>query len=185
METKLESVTSPNQLETTTSNTTNSRSVDDDTAHVPVTTPEVLLPLTTDDAVQLNIPAKETEEKLGDIKYPETTEMPEGMTHENELKPEQIGISAVKPGLICKNKDVVDMKTESGIQEILSDQAEESRFKSTEKENMTCTMISEDHKLAETTVPTLDADTGCQEDKALVNYFITTILQLLVSELLF
>lgn len=179
METKLESVTSPNQLETTISNTTNSRSVDDDDddaahVHVPVTTPEVLLPLTTDDAVQLDISTKEPEETLEDIKYPETTERSEGMTHENELKPEQTGISAVKPGLICENKDVVDMKTESGIQEILPDQVEESRSKSPDKENMTCTTISEDHKLVETTVPTLDTDTVSLEDKALVNYFITT-----------
>ncbi|MCI4389446.1 hypothetical protein PGIGA_G00098050 [Pangasianodon gigas] len=165
VETKLESVTSSTQLETTISNTTNSRSVDDDTAHVSVTTPAMLLPVTVDPAVQLNIPTKETEETLEDNKYPETTEMPEGVTHKNELKPEWTGTSAVKSGPVCKNKNVVDMKTESSIQEILTDQVEESRSKPAEKENRT--PVSEDHKLVETTVSTLDTDTVSQEDKAL------------------
>lgn len=175
METKLESVTLLTQHQTI-SNTTNSRSADDDTTHVLVITPEMLLPLTVDPAVQLKIPTKETE----DINYTETTEMPEGVTHKNELQPEQIGTSAVKHGQVCKNDSVVDMRTESGIHEILTEQVEESRSKPTEEENIICV----DHKAIETTVSTLDTDTVSQKAKALVNYFITTTLQLLLSDLL-
>lgn len=181
VETKLESVTSPTQLETTISNTTNSRSADDDDpAHVPVTTPEMVVPLQVDSSVQRKMPSKETE----DIKYPETTEMPEEVTHNNELKPEQIGTSSVKLGLDCGNTNVVDMKTEFGIQEILTDQVEESRTKSPEKENTTCTTMSEDHKLVETTVSTQDTDTVSKEDIALVKYFITVTLHFLLSDIL-
>ncbi|KAF4070784.1 hypothetical protein AMELA_G00277550 [Ameiurus melas] len=156
VETKRESVTLPTQLQTI-SNTTNSRSADDDdTAYVPVIAPEMLLPLTVDPAVQLKIPTKETE----DIKYAETTEMAEGVTHKNELQPEQIGTSAVKHGPVRKNNNVVDMRTESGIHEILTERVEEFRSRHTEEENIICV----DHTAVETTVSTLDTDTVSLKD---------------------
>lgn len=146
-----------------------------------MTTAEILLPLTEDPAEQLNIHIKEIE----DIKYPQTTEIPEGVRHSNELKSDQIGTSAVKLGPELENTNVVDMKTESGIQDILTDQVQESRAKSLKKENIIYTAVSEDHNLLETTVPTLDTDTVCQEDIELVKYFILISLQHFVSELLF
>lgn len=169
MESELESEI-PNQLETTISKTASGRSVDGDTTHVPGTTPETLSLLKVDPSVQLNVPTEETEEILEDVKRSETTEMPDGV---------QIGTSAEKPGLVCENKSIEEYGTESGIQELITDEFKESRSMSTEKEDITCTVI-EDNKSVKTTVPTLDMDTVSQE-KTLVNYFIINILQLLES----
>ncbi|XP_058234972.1 nesprin-1 isoform X2 [Hemibagrus wyckioides] len=163
VETTLENVTLPTPI---ISNTTNSRSddVDGDTTHVPVTTPETLLPLTVNPAMQLNILTKETEEILEDIKYQETTAMPEGVTHTKELKPKQIGASSVKPVPVCTNDMGIE---ESSIQEILTDQFKESRSEPPEKDHMTCSTVSEDHKQVETRAPTQETKSVSKEDKAL------------------
>ncbi|GAA6103692.1 nesprin-2 [Tachysurus ichikawai] len=147
-ETKLESGTLPTSI---ISKTTCSRVVDadDDRAHVPVTTPETLLPLTLKPDVQLNILSKGTEETLEDIKYQETTEIPEGVTHTIEFKPKQIAASSVKHVLVCTNKNVLGIE-ESSIQEILTEQFKESSTKPTE-----------------IAVPALETKSDCQEDKAL------------------
>ncbi|KAK3542505.1 hypothetical protein QTP86_027710 [Hemibagrus guttatus] len=163
-EAKLENVTSPTPRIL---NTTNSRSDDDgDTVHMPVTTSETLLPLTVSPAVQLNILTKETEETLEDLKYQERTEMPEGETHTNELQPKQIGASSVKPVVVCKNENILGIE-ESSIEEILTDQFKESRSEPTEKDQMTCSTASEDHKQVETTAPTQETKSVSQEEKAL------------------
>lgn len=75
-------------------------------------------------------------------------------------------------------EEVIQKNKLSGIQETLTDQVDEFRSKSTEKEKMTFTG-SEDHKLVETTVAILDTAAVSQKDIALVNYFMS--LQLLVS----
>lgn len=130
------------------------------------------VPVTTDPAVQLNIPtkiiSKETEEMLKDIKQAEATEKPKGVTQNNTLKPEQIGASTVKPGLVSKDMDIVDMGTESDLQKML----EESKSKPIEKETVRQTAVSEDQKRAVSfldTVPILDTNTTPQEDTALVH----------------
>lgn len=91
MDTKLESVTTCTHLETA---APNSRTVDGDTAPVPVTT-VTLLPLTMDPALQLNIPTKETEDNQNE----ETTKMPEGVTNKNELKSEHMLVETTVPTL--------------------------------------------------------------------------------------
>lgn len=133
---------------------------------MPVTTPDTLLPLTVNPAMQLNILTKETEETLEDNKYQETTEMPERVTQTNEPKPKQIGVSSVKP--VCTN-DIEDMSIEeSSIQEILTDQFKESKSEPPEKDHMICSTVSEDHKQVETRAPTQETKSVSQEDKALV-----------------
>ncbi|KAK2864041.1 hypothetical protein Q7C36_003195 [Tachysurus vachellii] len=147
-ETKLESGTLSTSI---ISNTTCSRTVDadDDRSHVPVTTPETLLPLTLKPDEQLNMLSKETEETLEDIKHQETTEIPEGVTHTIELNPKQIGASSVKPVLVCTNKNVLGIE-ESSIQEILTEQFKDSGTKPTE-----------------IAVPALETKSDSEEDKAL------------------
>lgn len=142
---------------------------------MPVTTPETLLPLTVNPAMQLNILTKETEEMLEDIKYQETTEMPEGVTQTNEPKPKQIGASSVKPVPVCTN-DIEDMSIEeSSVQEILTDQFKESRSEPPEKDHMTCSTVSDDHKQVETRAPTQETKSVSQEDKALVTILLQSL----------
>lgn len=156
MEKSVESV--PLKTETKPENGTSSRreSVANDAGPVSATVcPQYLdasIPLTTDPAVQLNIPTqitgKETEETLKDIKP--------------ALKPEQTGASTVTPGLVRKDKEIVDM--ESDLQEML----EKSKFKPIEKEST----VSEDQQRAVSflaAVPILDTNTTPPEDTVLVH----------------
>lgn len=124
--------------------------------------------MTTDPVVQLNITTKITEETLRDIKQPEAMEKPAGLAQNDALTPEQIKASTVKLGLVRKEKETVDMGTESDLQEML----EESKSKPIEKETVRQPAVSEDQQRAvsfSAAVPTLDTNTTPLKDAALVH----------------
>lgn len=135
-------------------------------------------PVTIGSSVQLNIPAKitgkETEEMLQDIKQADAMEKSsEGVEQNDGLKPEQTGGSIIKPGLVSEDDDIVDMGTESVLQDML----EESKSKPTEKETLRQTAVSGDQDGAVSflaAMPILDTNTTSQEDTALVHQSITT-----------
>lgn len=129
---------------------------------------ETSLPVTTDPVLQLNIPTKttveEAEEVLRNIKQAKAIKKQEGVTQSDALKPELIGTSTLKPGLVNKDKEknIEDMVTESDLQEMLK----ESNSKPIEKERVNQSANSEDQQKA---VSFLAAVPTPPEDTALVH----------------
>lgn len=124
---------------------------------------DISMPETTDPTVKLSMPTKMMGKKTAES----LKEKPEGVTQIDALKQEQIGASTLKPGLISKDKDIVDIGTESDLQEML----EEFKSKPIEKEILRHSAVSEDQQGAVsflTAVPILDTKTTPQKDTALV-----------------
>lgn len=128
---------------------------------------DTALCVTTDATVQISMPTRitgeETEDTVKGIKPAEVTGKAEGVTPNEALKPELIEAPAVKTGLVCKDKDIVDVERRSEFQEMM----EEFKSKPTGKE--TVRQISEDQQRAVSVLPSapiLDTNTTPHEDSA-------------------
>lgn len=122
----------------------------------------------TDPAVQLNIPTKITGNESMHTKQVGVMQEPEGVMQNDALNPEHTEAFTLKPGLVCKDKDIEDIGTESDLQEML----EESKSKAIEKEMVRQSGFSEEQQRAVSFLPTLDTNrTTSQEITSTVQYY--------------
>lgn len=134
--------------------------MDQDTGPVSITI--CLQPLET--SLPVTTVGCEAEEVLRDIKQAKAIKKQEGVTQSDAIKPELMGTSTLKPGLVnkYKEKNIEDMGTESDLQEMLK----ESKSKPIEKERVNQSANSEDQQKA---VSFLAAVPTSPEDSALVH----------------